>query len=316
MAPHPRDPKRTYLSQDKAEARKASLFSTVQLTAPDGVSVMSQTLWPRHCVANTWGSECPPELRSGPTDIIVYKGTHPGVDSYSAFYDNAKFNQTTMLKELRMRGVTHVFLTGVALDVCVAFSALHAAEEGFVTAVVEDACRGVSVEGIAEKKNLMLEAGVQVLDAADVPAVVSSSEGWRGDVLAAARSARKSKLISDYTGAEQTGHMGKGSIASRVAPFWQTGVAATAMAGRAAVVASSTATASVAMVNQVANRTGTFARAASGLGSHAFRPSPGRLSSETGSNSSRRCSFFKRGSSDEEPFRSSSRRGPSSVGPP
>ena len=164
-------------SQDKAQARAASLFSTVQLTAPDGVSVMSQTLWPRHCVANTWGSECPPELRSGPSDVIVYKGTHPGIDSYSAFYDNAKFKQTTMLKELRSRGVTHVFLCGVALDVCVAFSALHAAEEGFVTAVVEDACRGVSLEGIAEKKNLMLEAGVLVLDAADVRMAPCSDQG-------------------------------------------------------------------------------------------------------------------------------------------
>lgn len=122
-------------SQDPVAARQAGIFETIVLTAPDGVSAMRQTLWPRHCVADTWGSECHRDLITTKEDIFVRKGTDSGIDSYSALYDNCKYKQTTMLSELRQRGVTHVYLCGLATDVCVAFSALHCAEEGFVTTV-------------------------------------------------------------------------------------------------------------------------------------------------------------------------------------
>ena len=58
-----------------------------------------------------------------------------------------------MLGKLREKNVTHVYVVGLALDVCVAFTALHAAEEGFVTHVVTDACAGVTIEGINAKKD-------------------------------------------------------------------------------------------------------------------------------------------------------------------
>ena len=73
-----------------------------------------------------------------------------------------------MLKELRSRGVTHVYLCGLALDVCVTFSALHCAEEGFVTTVVVDACAGVTNEGIADKLALMTKAGIQLVQSTEV----------------------------------------------------------------------------------------------------------------------------------------------------
>ena len=103
-------------SQSEMEARAAAPFTTVVMTAPDGTSPMTQVLWPRHCVQNTLGAACHKDLRSEASDVIVYKGAAPGVDSYSAFFDNAKFNQTTLLSELRVRGVTHVYLCGVAFD--------------------------------------------------------------------------------------------------------------------------------------------------------------------------------------------------------
>jgi nicotinamidase-related amidase len=62
--------------------------------------------------------------------MVVYKGGNPRVDSYSAFWDNMKLSQTSLLAQLRAVGVTHIFLCGLALDCCVAFSALHAAEHG------------------------------------------------------------------------------------------------------------------------------------------------------------------------------------------
>ena len=129
---------------------------------------------PRHCVQNSWGSECHPELLRDDNDVVVYKGTDPHVDSYSAFYDNQKLNQTVLLAKMRERGVTHLFVTGLALDVCVAFSALHAAEEGFVVTVVLDACAGVSDEGTAEKKAAFAKAGITVAQSSELPKIFAA----------------------------------------------------------------------------------------------------------------------------------------------
>ena len=150
------------------------LFSKAMLSAPNG-SKMEQTLWPRHCVQDTWGSACHADLVVLSSDIQVVKGTDPRVDSYSAFYDNAKLRETTMLAELSARSVTHVYLCGLALDVCVTFSALHAAELGFVVHVIEDASAGVSLDGIASMKAQMEEAGVGIVQSADVAGIVAGA---------------------------------------------------------------------------------------------------------------------------------------------
>lgn len=162
-------------SQDAAAAKGAAVFDKVVLTAPDGAAPMEQTLWPRHCVQGTRGAELHEGLRTEADDVLVHKGTEGRIDSYSAFYDNAKFKQTALLGELRERGVTHVYCCGIAYDVCVAFTALHAAEEGFVTAVLDDACRGVTPEGVASKKELFRRSGVEVVQTADLPALWSKS---------------------------------------------------------------------------------------------------------------------------------------------
>ena len=79
------------------------------------------------------------------------------------------------LKELRARGVTHVYLCGLATDVCVTFSALHAAEEGFVTTVVVDACAGVAEASINEKINIMSSAGVQIVQSKELELLLQRS---------------------------------------------------------------------------------------------------------------------------------------------
>ena len=87
------------------------------------------------------------------------------IDSYSAFYDNSRLQSTGLLEKLRERRVTHVYVCGLALDVCVAYTALHAAEEGFCTTVVLDACRGVSEDGIRQQLGAMAAAGVRFVEA-------------------------------------------------------------------------------------------------------------------------------------------------------
>ena len=95
-------------SQEPSEAVAPPPFSTLTLLSPDGATPMKQILWPRHCVQDTWGAECHPDLVRAESDVLVYKGTNANVDSYSAFYDNQKLHQTTLLADLRKLGVTRV----------------------------------------------------------------------------------------------------------------------------------------------------------------------------------------------------------------
>ena len=80
-----------------------------------------------------------------------------------------------MLGKLREKNVTHVYVVGLALDVCVAFTALHAAEEGFVTHVVTDACAGVTIEGINAKKDAFEKAGISVCESSELDSFFKQS---------------------------------------------------------------------------------------------------------------------------------------------
>ena len=149
------------------------LFEEAVLTAPDGVSPMVQDLWPRHCVAGTPGAECHPDLVRRASDFVVHKGTNAAIDSYSAFFDNSKWKQTPLLDELKRRGVTHVYVCGLAYDVCVTFTAIDAAQAGFATVVVDDACACVSHEQLAERKAAMHHAGVTIAGSAELAAALA-----------------------------------------------------------------------------------------------------------------------------------------------
>eukprot|EP00160_Parvularia_atlantis_P011175 Unigene2175_Nuclearia_a/m.6755 Unigene2175_Nuclearia_a/g.6755 ORF Unigene2175_Nuclearia_a/g.6755 Unigene2175_Nuclearia_a/m.6755 type:complete len:141 (-) Unigene2175_Nuclearia_a:78-500(-) len=99
---------------------------------------------------------------------MVHKGTKTDVDSYSAFWDNAKLSETSLLKQLQEKQINTVFVCGLAYDVCVGSTALHAAEHGFRTIVVEDACAGVTHEGIAEMKKALTDSGCLIVQSNEV----------------------------------------------------------------------------------------------------------------------------------------------------
>ena len=96
-------------------------------------------------------------------------------------------------RRAQKRGVTHVYVTGLALDVCVAFTALHAAEAGFVTHVIEDACAGVTLDGIAAQKETMRRAGIELITSSEVPAVLGAAN-VDAAILAATRKLGASSL--------------------------------------------------------------------------------------------------------------------------
>ncbi len=57
-----------------------------------------------------------------PAAYMVHKGINPVIDSYSAFFDNKKLSCTDMEEHLRGKGITDIYVCGIAYDVCVGAS--------------------------------------------------------------------------------------------------------------------------------------------------------------------------------------------------
>ncbi len=130
-------------------------FETIEL------SYGAQILWPDHCVQGTPGAAFHPDLETTRAQLVIRKGFHRDIDSYSAFYENDHRTATGLAGYLRDRAITRVFLAGLATDYCVQYSALDAAKEGFAVTVIEDACRAIDQAGsLAEAHRAMAAAGV------------------------------------------------------------------------------------------------------------------------------------------------------------
>jgi poly(ADP-ribose) glycohydrolase ARH3 len=106
---------------------------------------LRQILWPVHCVQGTPGAELHPKLDASAIARVFRKGTDPTVDSYSGFFDNGHRHSTGLGEFLKERGVTSVYVCGLATDYCVKCTALDAVDLGFKTYLIEDACRGVDL---------------------------------------------------------------------------------------------------------------------------------------------------------------------------
>jgi nicotinamidase/pyrazinamidase len=112
-------------------------FDTIPLMGEE------QILWPDHCVPGTRGAEFHPGLDTRPIVLIVRKGWHMHVDSYSTFFENDYVTPTGLEPYLRGLGVRRVYLTGLAQDFCVYYSAMDALRLGFETFMIDDATRGL-----------------------------------------------------------------------------------------------------------------------------------------------------------------------------
>jgi nicotinamidase/pyrazinamidase len=106
-----------------------------------------QTLWPDHCVQGTPGAAFHPDLDTTHAELVIRKGFRREIDSYSTFYENDRTTPTGLGGYLRERGLSHVYICGLATDFCVAYSALDARREGFTVTVIEDACRAIDLDG-------------------------------------------------------------------------------------------------------------------------------------------------------------------------
>ncbi|HUX45701.1 MAG TPA: isochorismatase family protein, partial [Terracidiphilus sp.] len=128
-----------------------------------------QTLWPDHCVQGSPGAEFHPALRLPQAELILRKGFRPQIDSYSAFFENDHTTPTGLAAYLRERGLSRVFLAGLAYDYCVGFSALDARRLGFPAFVLQDACRAIDLHGSAARMDSdFAQAGVERIQSAQL----------------------------------------------------------------------------------------------------------------------------------------------------
>ncbi|EAZ82606.1 bifunctional nicotinamidase/pyrazinamidase [Algoriphagus machipongonensis] len=131
---------------------------------------LDQFLWPVHCVQGSEGASFEKDLEKKSWAEIFQKGKNPEVDSYSGFFDNARKGDTGLGDYLKEKGVKSVYITGLALDYCVKFTAMDALSLGFETFLVKDASRAVNITpedgGNALKE--MQEAGIQIITSQEI----------------------------------------------------------------------------------------------------------------------------------------------------
>ena len=118
--------------------------------------------WPTHCVEHTPGAEFQGDLHVPLDAIILDKATDADTEAYSAFENRG------LAERLRAKGISRVFVAGLATDYCVRATALDAKKEGFDTLLIEDACRGVTPETTEEALEEMTAAGIILCQSRDV----------------------------------------------------------------------------------------------------------------------------------------------------
>jgi nicotinamidase/pyrazinamidase len=160
------------LTQDWHPAGHASFASSHPGAKPFEMIQLSygeQVLWPDHCVQGTADAALAANLKIPQAQLIVRKGFHQDVDSYSAFQEANRTTPTGLKGYAMERGIRTLFVAGLATDFCVAATALDARAAGFETYVVEDACRGIDLKGSVAAAWLKMTAqGVKRIQSADI----------------------------------------------------------------------------------------------------------------------------------------------------
>ena len=138
-------------------------FETLRLAYGD------QVLWPPHCVQGTRGAALHPELDLPHAQLVIRKGHHREIDSYSAFMEADRKTSTGLAGYLGERGLKDLYVCGLATDFCVAWTALDARAAGFDVTVIEDACRAIDLQGSCAKAwGEMTKSGVQRIQSSKV----------------------------------------------------------------------------------------------------------------------------------------------------
>ena len=159
------------VTQDWHTPGHASFASTHPGKKPFETTKLSygtQVLWPDHCVQGTPDAALYKDLALPTAQVIIRKGFHQDTDSYSAFTEADGKTSTGLAGYLKARGINSVFVCGLATDFCVSWTALDARKAGFKAAVIEDACRGIDLNGSLKAAwAQMTKAGVARVQSSD-----------------------------------------------------------------------------------------------------------------------------------------------------
>lgn len=129
----------------------------------------TQVLWPDHCVQGSPDAALHKDLDIPHAQLMIRKGFHKDTDSYSGFLEADRKTSTGLAAYLKSRGIRECYVVGLATDFCVAWTALDARKAGFKAAVVEDACRGIDLNGsVAKAWQAMAKAGVRRMKSSDI----------------------------------------------------------------------------------------------------------------------------------------------------
>ena len=162
------------VTQDWHTAGHASFASTYPGKKPFETTKLgygTQVLWPDHCVQGTEDAAVSKDLKIPTAQIVIRKGFHKNMDSYSAFEEADHKTATGLAGYLKARGIKTLYVTGLATDFCVAWTAMDARKAGFEVYVIEDATRGIDLNGsLAAAWKQMTAKGVKRIQSGDVAA--------------------------------------------------------------------------------------------------------------------------------------------------
>ena len=160
------------VTQDWHTAGHASFASSHAGKKPFETTLLkygTQVLWPDHCVQGTDDAALHKDLKLPTAQLIIRKGYNKGMDSYSAFEEADHKSVTGLAGYLKARGIKSLYIAGLATDFCVAWTAMDARKAGFEVAVVEDACRGINLNGsLAAAWKQMTAKGVKRIQSSDL----------------------------------------------------------------------------------------------------------------------------------------------------
>jgi nicotinamidase/pyrazinamidase len=133
------------------------------------LSYGTQVLWPDHCVQGSDDAALHKDLKLPTAQLIIRKGFHKEMDSYSAFEEADRRTTTGLAGYLKARGIKTVFVTGLATDFCVAWTAMDARKAGFGVYVIEDATRAIDLNGsLAAAWKQMSAKGVKRIRSSEI----------------------------------------------------------------------------------------------------------------------------------------------------
>lgn len=138
-------------------------FETIEM--PYG----KQVLWPDHCIQGSKGADFHADLETDRSQLIIRKGFRREIDSYSAFFENDNSTTTGLTGYLRERNIDSLYTVGLATDFCVKWSVTDGLKEGFKLFVVEDAVKGIDIEGSVDQAwKEMFNTGAQKVSSRDL----------------------------------------------------------------------------------------------------------------------------------------------------